>query len=337
MTSVPLLRLIQFLDASGQRRVGCVDASSGTVRELSRWHSTYELARAAIEARVSLAALARPASDAPAHSFDTLLAEQRVLLPLDHPDPAHCIVTGTGLTHLGSAQTRDAMHAKIAGAETALTDSMKIFRWGVERGKPADGSAPVQPEWFYKGDGSWLVPPGAPLVRPSFAEDGGEEAELVGLYVNGDDGGVHRVGFALGNEFSDHVMERKNYLYLAHSKLRSSSFGPELLVGDLPPAIEGRARLLRGTTELWSGTFHTGEENMSYRLAGLEHHHFKYPQFRRPGDVHCHYFGTSLLSFASGISAEAGDVFELSAPPFSRPLRNSIAFQSTAAPCISRL
>jgi hypothetical protein len=31
-----------------------------------------------------------------------------------------------------------------------------------------------------------------------------------------------RVGFALGNEFSDHTLEKKNYLYLAHSKGRGT-------------------------------------------------------------------------------------------------------------------
>ena len=53
-----------------------------------------------------------------------------------------------------------------------------------------------------------------------------------------DDGVPFRVGYALGNEFSDHIMERQNYLYLAHSKLRNCSFGPELLIGDLPGNVQ---------------------------------------------------------------------------------------------------
>ena len=74
---------------------------------------------------------------------------------------------------------------------------------------------------------------------PAFAEDGGEESEVVGLYVIGDQGEPWRVGFALGNEYSDHKLERQNYLYLAHSKLRQCSFGPELFIGDLPDHVEG--------------------------------------------------------------------------------------------------
>ena len=53
---------------------------------------------------------------------------------------------------------------------------------------------------------------------------------------------------------------------------------------------------------------------MSHSLANLEHHHFKYALFRRPGDVHVHFFGTATLSFADGVETREGDVFEISAP-----------------------
>jgi hypothetical protein len=42
----------------------------------------------------------------------------------------------------------------------------------------------------------------------------------VGLYVIGVQGEVIRVGFSLGNECSDHVMEQRNYLFLALTKRR---------------------------------------------------------------------------------------------------------------------
>jgi len=226
------------------------------------------------------------------------------------------------LDHLGSAQARDSMHAKLSSGD--LTDSMKMFKLGLEGGKPAPGEVGVAPEWFYKGDGSWLVAPGHPLTLPSFALDGGEEPELVGLYVIAPSGAVLRIGFALGNEFSDHVLERQNYLYLAHSKLRTSSFGPELLLGDPPATITGMSRLLRNGEEIWRGEFLTGEANMTHTLANIEHHHFKYEGFRRPGDVHCHFFGTATLSFAAGIQTQLGDVFEISAPGFGRALRNPL-------------
>jgi hypothetical protein len=62
-----------------------------------------------------------------------------VLAPIDHPDPAHLMLTGTGLTHLGSAEGRDKMH-KAAQAGEQLTDSMRMFLMGVEGGKPAAGA-----------------------------------------------------------------------------------------------------------------------------------------------------------------------------------------------------
>ena len=58
---------------------------------------------------------------------------------------------------------------------------MKIFRMGLEGGKPGAGKIGVQPEWFFKGVGTCVVPPGAPLPMPAFAKAGGEEAEIVGL------------------------------------------------------------------------------------------------------------------------------------------------------------
>ncbi len=74
--------------------------------------------------------------------------------------------------------------------------------------------------------------------------------------------------------------------------------------------------------------FLTGEANMAHSLANLEHHHFKYPNFRRPGDVHVHFFGTATLSFADGIQTRDGDRFEISLPEFGRPLRNPLRFES---------
>jgi hypothetical protein len=244
------------------------------------------------------------------------------LAPIDHPDTARVFLTGTGLTHLGSADARDKMHAKAHSADAS--DSMKMFRMGLEGGKPKAGESGVQPEWFYKGDGRSIVTPEQPLPSPGFALDGGEEPELAGIYLIAADGTPFRLGFTLANEFSDHVTERTNYLYLAHSKLRPASLGPELLVDELPADIRGTARIRRDGHLIWEKPFLTGEANMSHHIANLEHHHFKYGLFRRPGDLHVHFFGTATLSFSDGIKARDGDVFEIEAPPFSLPLRNPL-------------
>lgn len=320
------MRLIQLLDQAGNARVGAVDAGAGRVTLLEDVDSTYALAGAAIAGGRSLGAQAAATLGTTTLDYAALLQAGRVLSPLHHPDPAHCLVTGTGLTHLGSAAARDAMHQNLRQQADAgtLTDSMRMFQWGVEGGAPQASTAGAQPEWFYKGDGSILVAPGAPLPSPDFALDGGEEPELVGLYLIGPDGTPHRLGFAIGNEFSDHVTERQNYLYLAHSKLRACAVGPELRTGALPRDLRGTSRIRRGGAVLWEKPFLTGEANMCHSLENLEYHHFKYAAHRRPGDVHLHFFGTATLSFADGVRAEAGDVFEIDLPELGAPLANPL-------------
>jgi hypothetical protein len=319
------MHLVQFVSTGGDRRVGRVVGDGGIVEALRDVPSVYQLALGAARADRSLAELATEAASEGRVELAQLLTENRLLAPLDHPDPAHCLVTGTGLTHLGSAKARDSMHQAMQKAEAELTDSMKMFKLGLDGGRP-DGDAPgVAPEWFYKGDGGSVAAPGQHLVMPGFALDGGEEAEIAMLYVIDDDGRPRRVGYALGNEFSDHVLERQNYLYLAHSKLRPCSFGPELLLGELPADVRGTIRVLRAGRAVWQAEFLSGETNMSHTLANLEHHHFKYAPFRRPGDVHVHFIGAATLSFTAGIKAEPGDVFEIDVPAFGTPLRNALA------------
>jgi hypothetical protein len=315
------MNLIQFFDAHGERAVAAVEG--GEARVVVGARSVYQLALDAIAAQGSLATQVAGHGLGETVDRDAILAEGRMLAPIDHPDPAHLYVTGTGLTHLGSAATRDAMH-KGGSTEQALTDSMKMFRMGLEGGKPADGSRGVQPEWFYKGNGYTVVNPGHPIPSPSFALDAGEEPEIAGIYVIDGNGQPRRLGFALANEFSDHVTERMNYLYLAHSKLRACSIGPELRVGDLPAHIEGTSRIYRDGKVLWEKPFLSGEDNMSHTIANLEYHHFKYALFRNPGDIHVHMFGTATLSFADGISTQPNDVFEIEEGQFGAPLRNPV-------------
>jgi hypothetical protein len=320
------MRLIQYRAADGRPSVGVVTPDGEQVRRVAGAESTYQLALASIGQGLTLEALVAPKLEA-GEPYRALLEAGRLLPPLTHPDPARCLVSGTGLTHLGSAATRDAMHHKVAGDEDALSDSMRMFKWGLEGGRPAPGVPGVQPEWFYKGDGGIVVAPGAPLVSPAFALDAGEEPELVGLYVIGPDGTPWRLGFALGNEFSDHVTERQNYLYLAHSKLRACAVGPELRTGALPADLQGESRIRRGGEIVWRKPFATGEANMCHTIENLEYHHFKYAQHRRPGDVHLHFFGTATLSFADGVRVQPGDCFEIELPALGAPLVNPLAVE----------
>ena len=332
MSAGKFLRLLQLAQAGGVREV--VAARGDAAHVLEGVRSVRELALQAIARPCTLADAVAARVAGRAVDIAAEYAAGRVLPPIDHDDPAHLVLSGTGLTHLGSAEGRDKMHR---AAATATTDSMRMFLEGLEGGKPAPGQVGQQPEWFYKGDGSQLIAPGAPLVMPSFAQDGGEEPELAGIYVIGPDGTPRRLGICLANEFSDHVTERHNYLWLAHSKLRPASLGPELLVGELPSHVEGVSRILRNGRKVWERPFLSGEANMSHSIANLEAHHFKYAQFRRPGDVHIHFFGTATLSFSDGIHTELGDVFEIAAPPFVLALRNSLGREVDSAGAVEPL
>ena len=315
---------------SGPKGVQVVTRDGAVARAVLGASSVYDLAMAALTAGRSLSQEVALRGLGEVVDLAAAARDGRLLLPVSHPDPAHLHMTGTGLTHLGSASARDAMHAKLGQAET-LTDSMKMFRMGLDGGRPASGAVGAQPEWFYKGNGSAAVAPGAALVAPGFAEDGGEEPEVAGVYIVGPEGRVHRIGWALGNEFSDHVTERVNYLWLAHSKLRVASYGPEILVGDLPADIRGTSRIRRDGAVIWEKPFLSGEANMSHTIANLEHHHFKYDIFRQPGDLHVHFFGTATLSVADGIKTQAGDVFEIESSNFGLPLINPLAFAPAQA------
>jgi hypothetical protein len=210
------------------------------------------------------------------------------------------------------------------GATEELTDSMKMFRWGVEGGRPEPGRIGVAPEWFYKGPGTILRAHGEPLVVPRYAEDGGEEGEVAGIYVVDSEGRPRRLGMAVGNEFSDHRFERKSYLYLAGSKLRTCALGPELVLDPGFDSVAGRVALSRAGSVFWSKDVRTGAAEMCHSLPNIEHHHFKFEAHRRPGDVHVHFFGAYALSFGEGVELCDGDVMEVGFEGFGRPLRNPV-------------
>jgi hypothetical protein len=320
------IRIVQ-LSNSGSRRIALVDEPR--LRLISNFDSVFALANEAIARQVSLSKLALDHASSDEISYDAVYSQNsdwKLLPSADIPNaPERVLVSGTGLTHLGSARDRQAMHAKPAVEESQMTDSMRMFEWGRQNGRPAAGQIGIAPEWFYKGDGSMLRPAFAQLEVPPYGEDGGEEAEIAAIYVIGSDGSPYRVGLTNGNEFSDHIFERRNYLNLAGSKLRMCSIGPELVIGHPFADIPGKVQILRDGKILWQKNIRTGEENMCHSLANLEHHHFKFEGHRQPGRLHVHFMGADTLSFGEGVRLEAGDVTEVAWEGFGRPLRNVIA------------
>lgn len=317
------LRLLQFQRPDGRRAVGLVE-SAERVHVLAGCDSSYALATQAIAQGVTVAKLARKLAGDEYVAYESLVESQSVLVPMDHPDPAHLLVSASGLTHLGSERTRQQLRRALEADESSLSDPLRLFKLGLASGRAEDGQPGAPPEWHYKGTGHSLVHPWRDFPVAGFASDASEEPELAGLYLIGPGGTPHRIGFALANELSDHAIERRNSGWAARAKLCGSSFGPELLLGELPGHIEGLSRITRKGRRRWEKAFLTGERNMAHSISNIEFHHFKHDQFLVPGDVHVHYFGTATVSFAEGIKVDASCTFEISAPPFGRPLVNGL-------------
>ena len=327
------MRIVQFCLPEKGRRVGYVNGES--IVDLTsikrKWTRTYDLFFEACRKEMTISAYLddKPIENGDVLSYGRLLQAKPgdksgwILPPLDHPDLAHCLISGTGLTHLGSMEQRAQMHTM--ADEDSKTDSQKMFEMGLKSGKPELGVRGVQPEWFFRGTGAILRGHNDFLDIPEFAEDGGEEPEIVGCYVIDEDGVPCRLGFAVGNEWSDHRMERVNYLWLAPSKLRVCSAGPELVTDERFKDIRGSCSILREEQEIYnSGELLTGEEHMSHSLANLEDHHFKHSQFRLPGDVHLHFFGTMKMSFPNRTRFRTGDRVEIDFSGMGAPLVNYV-------------
>jgi len=326
-----MIRLVQL--ATGDLRAVALVEEPHLVL-LTEVTSVCQLAQRALAQKIVLSKLATSLATGDRIVYDDVYQQNspwKLLAPIDVPGaPQMTLVSGTGLTHLGSARERQAMHLETAKkSEAEMTDSMRMFEWGREKGRPAAGQIGIAPEWFYKGDGSMIRAPFAPLTIPGHAEDGGEEGEVAAIYIIDDSGQPHRIGMCTGNEFSDHVFERTNYLNLAGSKLPVCSLGPELVVGGDFLDVSGKVRILRDGSLVWEKKIRTGEDNMCHSLANLEHHHFKFAGHRQPGMVHVHFLGADALSFGDHIRLAAGDVTEVSFEGFGRALRNHIAVDET--------
>lgn len=331
------MRVVQFVIPGQGRRVGVVDGDSviDITSVAPAFKSVYDVAQSGFDSGTSFEQVLTANMSSPDRlSYSDLLASlpggdaPHLISPVAHEDPHRLLVSGTGLTHTGSMKSRDQMHS--ADAEKSSepqSDSAKMFQMGLDGGKPTAGTRGTSPEWFYKGNGTAIKGPGDSLELPAFALDGGEEPELAACYLVDPSGIPRRLGFALGNEWSDHETERINYLYLAPSKLRECAVGPELVTDFDFKELEITCKVSRGGEVIYdSGTLFTGEEYMSHTLANCEDHHFKYPQHRVPGDAHVHFFGTSQLSFSTrDWKFEAGDEIEVASAGFSEPLRNTVA------------
>ena len=118
-----MIRLVQIAKWHRQRRVALVDEPAFVLSRASNpslsWPasccSRYD---ASLSGRV-IAILPPASSSHYDEVYDGRISDWNLLAPIDVPgDPERVLVSGTGLTHLGSAKDRQAMHAAAATPRT---------------------------------------------------------------------------------------------------------------------------------------------------------------------------------------------------------------------------
>ena len=259
-----MTRLIQ-IEKGNVRRVALVEEPN--VRLLEDCSSIYESAQIAIDEGKSLAK--RRANQCETTNSTMTLSiresEWRLLPAIDHPEEsARCHVSGTG-THAHRQRSWAPVHARDSRrGHDGQHEDVSLGNGGVgARNQEASGR---HRNGFTKALAARCGRTVNRWKYPAYANDGGEEAEIAGVYIVAKDGRPYRIGMAVGNEFSDHEFEKKNYLNLAGSKLRKCALGPELLVDGKFDSILVVATIVRNAAVLWSKNFlHRRIKNVSQR------------------------------------------------------------------------
>src|SRR5260370_12583548 len=149
-----MLHLVQISNGSS-RRVAIVEEPR--LYCLTGVQSVYELAQLGLGRGRRLSEQAIGIANGAALDYDAIYAgtsEWHLLAPIDVPgSPSRLMIAGTGLTHLGSAKEREAMHLVDATmADETVTDRMLMFQWVMESGRPTAGEFVFAPEWSYNGN-----------------------------------------------------------------------------------------------------------------------------------------------------------------------------------------
>ncbi len=289
------MRLVQYREPGGHRAVAVMDRAPPTeARRVQDAENTYELALEALETGKSLAETVRLHGTDAVIDLDKVGREGRLLPPIEHPVPTRCWITGSEIG-------------------------------------PGEGQVPLG--WFFRGNGATLVGSGQPLQQPDFGMGAAARAAVVGLYIIADDGTPCRLGWALGNDFTDDRVLGLGPAHRAPARLRASAVGPELVFGDLPREITGSVRLRRGSEVVEEVASPWGRRRWGKRWQRWRRTIFG---IRCSGGRGTCIFTSSLAVTARRLAtaAQAGDVFEIAAPDFGLPLVSPLAAVNWAAPKI---
>lgn len=142
----------------------------------------------------------------------------------------------------------------------------------------------------------------------------GGSPDVAAVYLIAPDGRPRRIGVAQGH------------------RGRVSALGPELILDPALPRLHGTVRIRAGNSAARSSGSHelSAEVPLLLALASVEPDHFETADFRRPGDVHVHFFGQRLLNLTP-VAASEGDEVEIEFESLGAPLRNAIRREEPAA------
>jgi 2-dehydro-3-deoxy-D-arabinonate dehydratase len=226
------MRLVQFVVAAGDRRVGRIDGDRvvDLTNPAAGLRSTLDLVELADREGIDLAAAASRLGRPGGQSF--ALADLEVApgagrpyldLPLDPPE-----VWGCGVTYRKSAEFRD--------EETSQGKGIYDYVYSSPR-----------PEIFFKATAARCVGPYAPIGLRADARFTAPEPELA-IVV---DRGGRILAYCVADDVSAWDIERENPLYLPQSKIFAGccALGPTLVTPDEVPNAYGltvKGRIRRG-------------------------------------------------------------------------------------------
>ncbi|MET9778407.1 FAH family protein [Streptomyces sp. NPDC006367] len=171
----------------------------------------------------------------------------------------------------------------------------------------AGADVPDQPNWFFKGLGTSLKLPGEPLSVPGDAVAVTEEAEIVLVYVDEEDGTSRYLGHTFGNDLTDIGRFKEHAGHLSYAKLCDAAVAPWLHLGPPPRSVTGSVTVDRHGTPAWKGTFTTGTDALHYDLDTMMRRLFAHHSLHHPGRTHYVYIGADRSSFHAGFRLQDGD------------------------------
>ena len=132
-----MTRLVQ-MEKKGERLVALVEEPK--LRVLDGVASVYALAQESMARGGKLSELAQKRATGESLEYEEIYrgdSEWRLLPPIDFPgEPARCLVSGTGLTHLGSARTL----VRACLAQTGQCGGRRIAAGGAQGGRHRQGA-----------------------------------------------------------------------------------------------------------------------------------------------------------------------------------------------------